>query len=335
MMKILFLTKSLKFPSARVRIIDLLPFLKDAGFDCQPETIPKNPFKRVNLFKSAKNYSAVVLQKQLISQKDLLTLRKYAKLLIYDFDDTVYLNHAYPSEKPEKYQNQKNLKRFTSIIQVADHTVAANTILAKFAENRLKNSTISTIPSSVRTEHDIKNDYNISDTPVIGWIGTKENLPYLKYIAPALQAVASKKKFLLRIISNGTIKIPGIETEYRQWNLTTQYNEIRQFDIGIMPLQLNPYSKGKSAYKLLQYMNIGIPSVASAIGINREISKNDKYCLLAENNDIFAKKILLLINNIELRKSIGEKGRKLVTQQFDIKNAAETWSKMLTTLLIK
>ena len=39
---------------------------------------------------------------------------------------------------------------------------------------------------------------------------------------------------------------------------------MRGFDLGLMPLSPDPYASGKAAYKLLQYLALGVPAVASA-----------------------------------------------------------------------
>ena len=331
-MKVLFLIKSPKHPSARIRILEQLPYLKNAGFECRAEVIPRNPFLRHLLFKSAKNYSVVVLQKQLISKRDLLFLRNHSKKLIYDFDDAIYMKHAFSAEEAKKNQNYKNINKFKDIIQTVDFIVAANQILAKFAENINNSKPITIIHSSVDPKQIIKCDYSLSSPPIIGWIGTKCNLKHIQYIAPALIKIAEQQNFILRIISDNKIKIQGIDIQYRKWNLKTQYNEIKTFDIGIMPLQPNPYSDGKSAYKLIQYMNIAVPSVASTIGFNKEIGKNEKCCLLADDIHAFAEKTLLLIKNIELRKKLGENGKKLVDTQFTIQNSADAWCEILANI---
>ena len=331
-MKILFLSKSLKTPSTRIRVAELLPLLELAGFDCCLEFVPKNPITKYRLFKSARDYSAVILQKIRLSPKDLHTLRQYSKYLIYDFDDAVYLKNtsSFAGDLALRfYKDRKYFNIFQKTLEVADHLVVANKTLAKFAEKMDKDIPITLIPSTVSINQKMKSNYELASPPVIGWVGIKENLKYIRYIAPSLQKLADEKDFILRIISNGKISISGVNVECLPWKLETQYNEIKKFDIGIMPLSDNPFARGKSSYKLLQYMNIAVPSVASPVGMNREVSKNETACLTAETVPEFLDKILLLLNNIELRKTIAANGRNVVEKSFSREYAANLWCALL------
>jgi len=105
------------------------------------------------------------------------------------------------------------------------------------------------------------------------------------------------------------------------------------FDIGIMPLSPDPFSKGKSAYKLLQYMAVGVPSVCSAVGMNIEVSDGDRLCLAASTHDGFAKKTLDLLSNEDMRRQMGQSARVAVRNTYSIRKVGEQLAGHIVSLV--
>ncbi len=329
-MKVLFLLKSEKTPSSRIRIMDLVPGLREKGIVADIEMIPTSFWKRRALFKNAKAYPVTVLQKRLLSIFDFHELRKNAKRLVFDFDDAIYHKNASCSPDPEDYESSTRMGKFRRTVCGADLIIAANKVLAgKVAEVNPK-VPVRIIPSSVSVHNTfLKTDYALSSRPVIGWIGTKSTLRYLDLIAPAFSGLRSKRDFVLRIISNETYRQPGIDIEFVPWSIETQDSGLCGFDIGIMPLSKDPFSEGKAAYKLLQYLAAGVPSVCSPVGMNSEVAGDDEYCLTASDAGQFQHQIERLLDSCELRRKLGQKGRRLVEQKYSIEVVSSSLASVL------
>jgi glycosyltransferase involved in cell wall biosynthesis len=123
--------------------------------------------------------------------------------------------------------------------------------------------------------------------------------------------------FTLRIVSNEKFDIPGLRVENVEWTLDGEPREIAKFDVGIMPLSDDPFSRGKSSYKLLQYMAAGVPALASAVGMNVEVAGEDENnALLAGTPDEFAAKLAGLLENAESRRTLALNGRRAVEQKY-------------------
>lgn len=329
-MKVLFLVKSEKTPSSRIRMLDMIPGLRKSGIDCTPEILPGNFFERWNLFKKSSDYDVVVLQKKLLNTIEFAKLRKHSRRLVFDFDDAIYLKNASPSTDFKDYRSYTRMRMFSRTVEKSDLLVAANGILAGKAMEIRKDVKVAIIPSPVKVEEILfKTDTEIRETPVIGWIGTKINLIFLEYISPALRELRKENDFILRIISDQEIQLEGIRTEFVKWSLAVQNCGLRDFDIGVMPLSADPFSEGKAAYKLIQYLAAGVPSVCSPVGMNMDFCKDDRYALSALRPEDFTRKILLLIRDRELRKSLSENGMRLVREKFDLKTIVESYGNAL------
>jgi len=62
-----------------------------------------------------------------------------------------------------------------------------------------------------------------------------------------------------------------IEIKNAIWSHESKADGLLEIDIGIIPLREGDWSKGKCALKTLQFMSMGIPFVASPVGMNREV----------------------------------------------------------------
>jgi len=317
--EILFVLKSDYTPSARIRFLDLLPFLDERGVAYEVAYLPKSNAERKRLFKRGAAFDAVVLQKRLPSLWDFKTLRKNAKKLAFDFDDAVHLKNASPSTNEQDYKSATRARRFKRIISSVDLVIAANNVLAEAAAPFVRGAETAVLPSSVDTSpfQPPNPERPLSDPPVVGWVGTKVAATHLLHFAPALRAAREKTDFTLRIVSNEKFEIPGLNVENVEWTLEGEPEEISRFDIGIMPLSNDPYSRGKSSYKLLQYMAAGVPAVASAVGMNVEVAgKDGRNAELAETPDEFAAKLAELLDNPAKRATLAVNGKKEVETKY-------------------
>jgi len=123
---------------------------------------------------------------------------------------------------------------------------------------------------------------------------------------------------VLKIIG-GTYNPIGIHTNNIKWSLDTELAEMSEFDIGIMPLPDDEWAKGKCGLKILQYMAMGIPCVASPVGVNTEIIQDGVNGFLAKDEKEWIEKLTLLIENPELRQRLGRAGRKTVEERYSLK----------------
>ena len=328
MPEILFLTRNGATPSTRVRVLNLVPELENSGLVCTVIPYPKNLYERLKLFLQMKHFDLVILQKKLPAYLDNLLLRSSARKLVYDFDDAVYFRHS--SDKITK--SRSRLKKFTRLVQKADLVVSGNRILADFADQFSDN--VEVVPSAVETRNiPIKVFRKEENRVIIGWIGSDHTLAHLKTACPALSSLAGLYDLEMRIISNVPVDIPGVRTKFIPWKLETQACEVSLFDIGIMPLPDNDYTRGKCGYKALQYMAAGVPPVVSDVGVNSTIVNHGLDGLVAGSEKEFHNSLETLIKDGSLRRELGGNARLKVEKEYSIQVVGKLLSNILLDIV--
>jgi glycosyltransferase involved in cell wall biosynthesis len=152
--------------------------------------------------------------------------------------------------------------------------------------------------------------------PRLVWIGSPTTAEYLQLIAVALQELARRQNFILRLIGAGRVDLPGVQVEAMEWSDETEADLLAECDVGIMPLKATPWELGKCGYKLIQYMAAGLPCVASAVGANAEIIKHDESGYLVERQDGWLPALEVLLSRPELRERMGKVGRTVVESSY-------------------
>ena len=106
----------------------------------------------------------------------------------------------------------------------------------------------------------------------IGWIGTPVTYTFLQKHTEILQKMYAIHPFELLVIARENLpQITGIPTICVNWSSENEHQLLQSCHIGIMPLDDSGFAKGKSAFKLIQYLRAGIPAIASAIGENLNV----------------------------------------------------------------
>jgi len=115
------------------------------------------------------------------------------------------------------------------------------------------------------------------------WIGTPVTFPFLCALRAALAQAARETDFRLLIVG-GSAPLPGVKCELIPWSEAAELDALRRAHVGIMPLPDTPFARGKSAYKLIRYLQCGLPAIASPVGENRRVLRPGETGFLAEND---------------------------------------------------
>ncbi len=292
---------------------------KDAGVLRKSKAMIHGTSHQLKTAFNTDSYDAVVVYREAMLWGGPWIERHFVKKgipVIFDFDDAVWL--AVRSEigiNPYIKRLLKTEKKYDKIMKSSTHVIAGNEYLAQHA--RKLNRKVTVIPTVVDTEFYKptagKPDKNKT---VIGWIGSGSTSEYLRLLDNVWRRLPGNCE--VRFIG-GRYGTAAMEARTIPWSLDTEIKELEAFDVGIMPLPNDEWSKGKCGLKALQYMAMGIPCVASPVGVNTEIIQDGVNGMLAKDEKEWIEKLSLLLEDPALRERLGRAGRKTVEERYSVK----------------
>ncbi len=253
----------------------------------------------------------------------------FNKNVLYDLDDMMFLPTANSTWLKNKL---KGKKKPIVLMTKAKYVIVCTPKLEEIALGLNKYKNVVDISSTFNTERftPVK-EYLKKETTTIGWTGTHSTLVYLQLLENVLQQVAKLRKIKLLVICNKEYKLNGVDVEYRHWSEENEISDLHDMEIGLYPIPENEWSLGKSSLKALTYMSIGIPAVATGYGTNFRIIENGVSGILVNTHEEWINKLIELIDDVNLRKKIGENGRKRVVEHFSVQANFSKYSKAFET----
>lgn len=284
---------------------------------------------------AAKRYDVIIIQREafmlgtIVFEKSLHLCTK-AKI-IFDFDDAIWLPNV--SEANKRWEFLKNPQKTAKIIALADTIVAGNRYLQQYALQY--NPNVHIIPSAIDLrQYDLQKfppkDYN-PPVVTIGWMGSETTIPHFETILPALEAIYRQygDKIRFKVVGKADFATPLLPIAAHPWTPDTEVAHINSFDIGIMPLPDDEWSKGKCAMKALQYMAMAVPTIAQKIGANVDIIQDTHNGLLANSQEEWIQQLKCLIDNPSLRQQIGKAGRQTLERSYSVQSLQQQWVNLL------
>jgi glycosyltransferase involved in cell wall biosynthesis len=313
-MKVAFLIYSLEVNSCRYRVLQYLPYLKKEGVDPSLHFWKRGWLEKVRFYNTLGQYDIFFIHRKLFSPMEFWYIRRKARRIVYDFDDAL----MYRSSGSRSSYSLSRRLRFAYMMKQVDFVIAGNQFLR--SEVLPYNPNVEVIPTSIDlSRYTCKEDFHPKEPVTIGWLGSSSTLKYLRILLPTLEKIYQKcPQFQLKIVCNQFLDSGRIPIIKKQWSSEEEETDLKSFDIGVMPLSNDLWSKGKCGLKILQYQSVGIPVVCTPVGINRDIVEDGENGLWAQDEEDWKKQLLKLIKEEELRKKIGLKGRKTVEEVYSL-----------------
>ena len=248
------------------------------------------------------------------------------KSIIFDFDDAIFLS---ASSRPNNFiERFKNPRKVAIIIKRSKYVISGNSFLADFALRY--NPAVVVVPTPIDTYKYCPDTKSPRDKIVIGWIGSATTLDFLKSRSDTFICLSKQFSGIKFKIVGGDFSIHGLSNIVsKPWFLDEEIEDLKGFDIGIMPMPDNDWTRGKCGFKAILYMSMGIPCVCSPVGVNKEIIVDGINGFLANSEEEWIEKLSCLIRDPELRRRFGEAGRSTVIEKYSLKSNAPKYLDIL------
>ena len=331
----------------RERGIDLSisPFLSSAQFKDHYDTrgigikaiglIP-SVLQRLGESLSPSRYDAVIVQREAMffgpAIFEWLIQQIGRRPLILDLDDATYVSYKSPSYG----QLGTSLKFFGKtdrLIDRADLVICGNRFIAEYCEDRGAKTAI--IPTIADPEV-FKPAEKHNKAPVVGWIGTHSTFPFLERILPVIDRLGEKHDFSLKIVGArcDDIRLDNVDIINKEWSLEREVEDFQSLDIGLYPITVSDtaseeWLQGKSGFKAIQYLAVGVPFVMSPVGVCAEIGKPGSTHFNAITNDEWYDALDSLLSDTRSRKSMGEAGRQHSIEHYGVSHHADRLARLI------
>ncbi len=277
-------------------------------------------WRRLFVVLAAGNYKTVFFQRNLFSlyydQKTPYLEKLICKInpnVTVDFFDADY---------------ERNPEFYNAIARCCNKVSVVNDFLAQYFKKYNSNVLINDLGLNL-TKYEIKNNYELSAPIKIFWTGSIYNVIYLETIIPVLEKINESTPLELLMICKVDGGFKSKIIRHLQWNEKTFFKLLAESDISLYPLPEDTvFSRGKVAYKSLEYAAAAIPMVGSPFGLSPHF-KDGEDILIANTTEEWEQKIRTLILNSSLRKNIGTSARNKVEQFHSI---SSTYQKFLEIL---
>lgn len=340
-------------PSNRFRVEQYLPYLKERGI-----VYSLRPFWGSRVYKILYEHGHYLKKtyyfiKGIVGRiKDVMNLRDYdlvfvhreacsiggaffekiasaRKPMIYDFDDSVFLPTYSSANRIARLL--KMPRKIAQIVRMSCSVIAGNNYLRGYAAQY--NGNVAVLPTPIDTNRysPARNAAGDKHKVVIGWIGSYTNNQYLGIVRNALLELVRKygSSIEVRLIGcrRDFLNAPGVTC--RNWSLSSEISDLQGFDIGIMPIWDDDWTRGKCAFKIVQYMSVGASVVASPVGLNKEIVRDGVNGFLAADEKEWLEKLCLLIDNPAIRQRFALEGRATIEREYSLKVMAPKFISIL------
>lgn len=246
--------------------------------------------------------------------------RRWQAPIVYDLDEPLFI--PYVSPRNGSFNRLKFFSKVHFLFEMSDHVLAVNQVIADYAARYARR--VSVVPMAVDTErYQPQPDAQQQDVTRIGWVGTLTNQPNLELIAEPLQRLQQTHPSRLRVVADEPLSLPGVDVEFIPWAYDIEVPKLQQCQIGIVPVKPSVWSAWKFFFKLIQFMSLGLPVVATPTGSNLEIIKDGVNGFLAGSADEWYERLRLLSEDADLRRAMGEAARETAETHFSLTRQLE------------
>lgn len=281
--------------SSRLRVYELIPFLRDRGINGKTIPTPKHSNNIVEtakkilfiykIVKNSKKFDVIYVQKVRFPKWFTMLLNLLYRSIIFDYDDAIY------KAPPGNSVDEKNVKYLNYLIDVSDLVVAGNPILSEYAEKRGADTVVVSTGIPREKYRSARRMTSPDDEFILGWIGNPENLHYLEDIEqPVTRILEANDSVKLRIITDLGSEVYPFESrvrndvEYIQWEREKSIEDLAECHLTLRPLRDDEWTRAKGGFtSIIESLALGIPVIASPVGMIQDLIENGVNGWLAQS----------------------------------------------------
>jgi len=243
--------------------------------------------------------------------------RLWRKKMIYDFDDAIWIPNT---SKENKFASW--LKAFGKVKKICGWSykvVGGNDYLYSYARQYNTNTVLIPTCVDMQLAHN-KVKQHSENNITVGWTGSHSTLSYLDELVPIIKELQDEFDFNFLVIANKKPDLPLKNWKFIPWNAITEVDDLLKMDVGVMPLKSDAWSEGKCGFKLIQYLSLGIPAVASPVGVNKIIIEAGKNGFLCSSDAEWKEHLRQLITDVQMRTEFGKAGHEKILLEYSIQS---------------
>ncbi len=360
-LSVLFLTR---YPeegaSSRYRVFQYIPHLEKGGIACTVQSFMdsemyrlslseggtprkimltlKAVYRRLRMLARFRQFDVIYMQRELLPFGPPLLerfLKRMGVPLAFDYDDALFI------KKPSRYNPIATFFRSPGktrqMFRLVDRTVAGNDWLRDSAEKEGgKAVTVEVAEDSSRYVSAREKFAERAGPVTIGWLGSPSTVKYMAEIEPQLRAVAaSHPDIRWEMMGSGEFAMDGVPWVTEDWSLAAEKAALARYDIGLMPLPKQEWSRGKSGGKARTYMAAAVVPVVQSIGYNRELIRHGETGFLCDEDADWTDTLGKLITDAKLRQRVAVAAQEDVAERFAPERKAAEIASVLYELAAK
>jgi glycosyltransferase involved in cell wall biosynthesis len=331
-MKIIFLTHTLAFNDQppRFRVEQYFPYLKAHQVEARWQSIAGSLKERLLIYRQLPFFDVVCIQRRLLSPFEFYLVRSKSSRVLFDLDDAI----MYRSSSSSRPHSLSRWFKFRWIVRGSDVVTVGNQFLKAEVLKADSRKKVFVLPTSIDINlYPKKKQVSDRQEIILGWIGTKGNLKYLKTLEPVFEILAHRfSNVKIKIVCDDFFDSQHLQVIKKPWKLEDENQDLISFDIGLMPLHDDLWSRGKCGLKIIQYLSVGVPAVCTPVGINCDIVQNGYNGFWATTPREWVDRITTLIENPDLRRRMGFHGIEAVEKEYSIAVTSEKFLNVLQGL---
>ena len=297
--------------SSRYRVYQFIPLLEAADISMDvmtPEPKARGLMRPIKgwyeeraCLKAAEGADIIFIQKRLFPVGFIQSLRRLGKKIVFDLDDSIFTSPKMDWSGPTR---AKVLARLSAVLEASDLVIAGNRFLAS-KTREIGARRVEVLPTCLDLSGYRAREHR-QGPPVVGWIGSSVNHFYLDNLSGVMRGLSGEFPGLrLLVVSDKEYRMDGVEVENSRWSEGSEIDDLLRMDVGLMPLADDDWTRGKCAFKAIQYMACGIPSVCSPVGANIELVEDGVDGFLPKDESGWFDALAALLSSPEKRAGMG------------------------------